>query len=832
MQGMPWPRMAWRMFARDWRAGEWRLLIAALVIAVGATTAINFFTGRLNRAMVYQSADLLGADLVLRSPRPVDGQWLARAAAMSLRTAQALQFSTVVLYRERLQLASVNALGPGYPLRGSLRASRQSFAPDAPVRGIPAPGEAWADARLMGALGVDIGARVELGVTQFTLTRVLTFEPGRSGRWSALAPRILINQADIPKTQVVQPGSRVSYSYQFAGTEQDIQGYRTWLEPRLESSQRLRDVHADNSSVGSALDRTERYLGLASLIAILLAGVAIAMGARRYSERHFDVSAMMRCLGAVQNDIVRLYVAQLLMVALLASLAGCLVGWLTQTGIFYLLKDLLPARLPASGLAPVALGMFTGVITLAGFALPPILRLKRAPPLRVLRRDLTPMPLSGWIVYGAALAVMVILMWRYAGNWRLTSIVLAGALGATVVLTLLAIALLRLGRRLHRHIGVTWRFGVSNLWRRTPASVSQMLAFGLTLMAMTVIALVRTDLVSTWEKQLPPETPNYFAFNIQPADVDAVNRFLTTHGIPASPIYPMVRGRLVAINRVPVREAVNDEARDTRAIRRELNLTWSATLPPDNRVSAGAWWPQDAGIPRGVSVEAELAERLGIKLGDVLSFTIGGEPLATEVLSFRNVQWDSFHPNFFMIFAPGALDRFPATYLASFHLRPRQKSLLPKLARGFPAMTVLEIDFILGQLRIILRQVTTAVEFVLLFVLFAGFAVLYAALQASMDDRFYEGALLRTLGASRRQLRASQFAEFSVLGFFAGILAAVGSEFITYLLYVRMLNLEYTVKWPVWLIAPLLGALLIGVAGFWATRTVVRRSPLQVLREI
>lgn len=832
MQGMHWLRLAWRMFGRDWRAGELRLLIAALVIAVGATTAINFFTDRLNRALAHQSADLLGADLVLRSPRPVDPQWLEYAAGKNLRTAQALQFTTVALHGEKLQLASVNALGPRYPLRGTLRASERGFAPDAPVSAIPAPGQAWADTRLMGALGVDVGERIELGATQFTLTRVLTFEPGRTGRWSALAPRILINQTDIPNTQVVQPGSRVTYGYQFAGAEQDIQRYRAWLEPRIESSQRLLDARADNSAVGSALDRAERYLGLASLFALLLAGVAIAMGARRYSERHFDVSAMMRCLGATQNDIVRLYVPQLLVVALLASLAGCLVGWIAQAGIFYFLKGLLPASLPAPGFAPVAAGLLTGVITLAGFALPPVLRLKHVPPLRVLRRDLTPMPLSGWIVYGAALAVMVTLMWGYTGNWRLTSIVLAGTFGAAVVLTLLAIALLRLGRTLHRRVGITWRFGVSKLWRHASASVSQILAFGLTLMAMTVIALVRTDLVSTWEQQLPPETPNYFAFNILPADVGKINRFFATHGIPASQIYPMVRGRLVSINDVPVQEAVTEEARDARAIQRELNLTWSATLPPDNRISTGAWWPQDAGRSRGVSVEAELAERLGIKLGDALAFTIGGDTLAAEVMSLRNVQWDSFHPNFFMIFAPGTLDNFPATYLTSFHLRSVQKPLLPNLARSFPAMTVLEIDFILAQVRAILRQVTAAVEFVLLFVLFAGFAVLYAALQASLDERFYEGALLRVLGASRRQLRASQFAEFSLLGFFAGILAAVGTEFTVYLLYGRVLNLEYTVKWPVWLIAPLVGSLVVGVAGYWATRAVARRSPLQVLREI
>lgn len=824
--------LAWRMFGRDWRAGELRLLLVALVIAVGAATTISFFTERVTRALSLQSAELLGADLVLTSPQPVESEWLTHAVRMNLQSTPSLRFASVVLRGAELQLASVTAVSPGYPARGTLRTAPAPFVPDAPATGVPDRGEAWADTRLVTALGAKVGAQIDIGQARFTITRILTYEPGRRGAWSSLAPRVLINEADVSKTEVIQPGSRVNYSYHFAGPEQGIRMFREWLEPRLAPNHNLYDARTGNRSVGTALERTELYLGLASLIAVLLAGVAIAMGAWRYSERHFDVSAMLRCFGASQRDLAYLYIPQLLAIALLAGVAGCAVGWIAQAGVFYLLQDLLPAQLPAAGPKPIVVGFFTAVIALAGFALPPIMRLKHVPPLRVLRRDLTPLPPSGWLVYGAALAAMLVLMWRYTGDWRLTSIVLGGAGGAAVVLAFLAVALLRVGRTMHRHVGVAWRFGINNLWRRTGSSVSQMLAFGLTLTAMALTVLVRSDLLSTWQAQLPVRAPNHFAFNILPDQVEPLRQFFTVHGIESSRIYPIVRGRLTAINGVPAREVVTEEAREVRAVQRELNLTWSAVLPDDNFIAAGAWWPDGPSTKTGVSVEARLAERLGIKLGDALSFSVAGQALNARVTSLRTVQWESFRPNFFMIFSPGSLDAHPATYLVSFFLVPQQKPLLRDLVHQFPAVTVLDIDFVLAQARALLRQVAVAVEFVLLFVLCAGFSVLYAALRASLDERLYEGALLRTLGASRRQLRASHFGEFAALGVMAGVLAAIATEVVAYLLYTRVFNLDYVFKWPVWLLAPLVGGLLVGFAGYRGARPAIQRSPLAVLRDL
>lgn len=825
-------RLAWRLLLRDWRAGELRILLSALIIAVTATSAISFFTDRLQRAMLSQSSELLGGDLLLQSPRPLDEAWLNKAEDEGLQHAEALEFPSVVVSGDNLQLAGIKAVRRGYPLRGGLRIADTPFGDARPTHAIPAEGKAWVEARLLPLLGIGIGDTLDLGSLSLTVERVLTFEPGGGGNLFSLAPRVLINRADVPRADILRPGSRVTYQYFFAGTEQALQRYKRWLQLKLEPSHRLLDVREGRPTVGAALDRAEQYLGLASLVAVLLAGVAIAMGARRYSERHFDVTAVMRCLGAGQRDILALFLPQMLWLGILGGAVGVGLGYLVQFGLFYLLKELLPTTLPPPGPMPVLIGFLTGITVLAGFALPPVLRLREVPALRVLRRELTPMPLRGWLVYGAALLAMGFLMWRYTGSAALTLSVLGGAAAALLLLGSFAWGLLRLSRALHHGVGVAWRYGLNNLWRRPMLSVSQILAFGLTLMAMALIALVRGDLLSTWQTQLPEDAPNHFVVNVLPDKVEAFTGFMRAHGIKSAELYPMVRGRLADINGEAMSERLKPGEDRVGAVRRELNLTWSETLPADNTLVAGRWWrPGDEGQPL-VSVETGVAERLKIGLGDELTFSFGTGEITVKVTSLRNVQWDSFRPNFFMIFPPGVLDPFPATYMTSFYLPLQRQGELAQMVRQFPAVTVIDLDRIMEQVRRILTQVTLAVEYVLVFVLLAGFAVLYAALQASLDERLYEGALLRTLGASRRQLRAGHLAEYALLGALAGLLAAGGAELIAFILYKQVFHLDYSIKWVLWAMLPLSGALLIGAAGYGGTRRVVRRSPLVVLRNL
>lgn len=822
--------LALRMLARDWRAGELRLLAVALVIAVGAVTSVGFFADRVQRGLGQQSAELLGANLVVTGQVPPDPEWRAHAQAIGVRHADVVEFATVVLKGERLQLASVRAVMAGYPVRGHIRTSPAPFAPDAIADGTPAPGTVWVETRLLSQIDAQVGDRVDIGAARFTIDRVLTHEPGWGGSLFTAAPRVLMHAQDLSATAVLQPGSRATYARTFAGPEDAIARLRAWLEPRLSTSHRLIGARDGNRAVARAVTRVDRYIGLTSLIAVVLAGVAIAMGARRYSERHYDVSAMLRCLGCTQRDIIALYLPQLAVLGIAASAVGCALGWLGQAAIYLALAEFFPVVLPPPSSAPLVLGFAVGMTTLAGFALPPVLRLKHVPPLRVLRRELAPPPPSATLVVAVAAAAMVAMLLRYTQSWTLVLGVLGGAVAAVALLGAGAYALLRVSRRWRDRVGVTLRFGVNNLWRRPGASVAQLISFGLAFMALALAWLVRTDLVTSFQQQLPADAPNHFVFNVLPTDVPAVEHFFARHGITAQALYPIVRGRLVARNGVPMTRAVSKEEDDHEALRRELNLTWAGRLPPDNAITGGAW--HVTGDRGGVSVEARLAERLEIALGDELGFAIGGQTFSARVTSLRTVQWDSFHPNFYMIFAPGALDRYPATYLTSFHIAPQQKTLLAQLVRAFPSVTVLETDQILAQVRTVMRQVTAAVEFVLLFVLAAGLAVLYAALQASLDERRYEGALLRALGASHRQLALGRLAEFAALGFCAGLLAAAGTELSVWVLYTRVFELEYSFKWPVWLAAPVFSAVLLAAAGVLGTRRIARQSPLAVLRGI
>ncbi|MFP5504843.1 MAG: ABC transporter permease [Gammaproteobacteria bacterium] len=823
--------LAWRLLKRDWRAGEVQALLFALAVAAATTSAVTGFSERLSRALAQQTTDLLGADLVVESSQPIPADWLAQADERGLRRTGAVEFASMAVAADALQLVSVKAVGDDYPLRGAVRIAAEPFGPERPAARVPAPGTLWLESRLFAILKLAKGDTLRIGEAEFTVTEVLGFEPSRGGDILNLSPRVLMHLDDLPRTQVIQPGSRVTYRSLFAGGSDDtVAGLRAWLEPRLSERDRLVDARTGRPAIGNALDKAERYLGLASLVAIALAGVAVAMAARRYSLRHFDVSAMLRCLGAQQRDIVTLYLLQMLLLGLAGSLAGAILGWFAQIGLVALLADLLPLTPPQAGPLPVLLGVATGLVTLTGFALPPVLRLRAVPPLRVLRRDLAPLPARAWLVYGLAILTLLALMWRYTGDLRLTLSVAAGA-GATALLMLgIALALLAATRRLHRRAGAAWRFGINSLWRRGAASAGQIFAFGLVIMAMSLTTLLRTDLLASWQTQLPDDAPNQFAINILPHERAPLADFLRAQGIHSAPVYPVVRGRMIAIDGVPVRTAVSKEEQDNNALHRELNLTWSAALPEDNRIVAGAWFAD--GAEGQVSVEEKLATRLGIAVGDELEFLIAGATLSARVTSLRSVEWDSFRPNFYMIFPPGMLDAYPGSAMTSFYLPPGEQRLLQELLQRFPAVTVLDVGALLAEVRRIFGQVTLAVEYILMFVLLASFTVLFAVLAASHDERIQEGALLRALGASRRQVRSGHVAEFALLGLLAGLLAAAATELIAWQLYTRIFHLDYAWKWPVWLAAPLLGMLGVALAGLWGTRRVLSRPPAVLLRDV
>ena len=822
--------LAIRQLLRDARAGELRVLFFALLVAVAASTAIGYFGARLNGAMLLRATEFLGADLLLEGSSPARPEQIQSGKDLGLQHAQVVEFSSVIATDQGIQLSSIKAVDGIYPLRGQLKSAPAPFAPEE-AGGSPQPGEAWVEARLLTALDLKIGDSIDVGMKPLRLSRVLTYEPDRAGNFYSLTPRVMINLADLAATGVVQPGSRVSYRELWRGDASALATYREQLKPDLAANQRLQDARDGNRQIGGALGKAERYLNMASLVAVLLSGVAVALSATRFATRRFDASALLRCLGLSRRETLLLFSLQLTVLGLLASISGALIGWFAQLGLFALLGDLLPSDVPPGGLLPAIAGIGTGLVALAGFALPPLAALGRVPPLRVLRRDMLPIPSSTWMVYGAALGALGLIMWRLSLDLVLTFALLGGGVLAALVLGGLLLLVLKSLRRLLARASLPWRLGLGQLLRHPLAAAGQSLAFGLILLSMALIALLRGELLDTWQNQLPKNAPNYFALNILPADKQAFTDRLIELSAQSAPLYPVVPGRLISINGEPVQGIVSKDSQGDRAVQRDLSLTWAAQLPAGNSITAGNWWsaqPSDD-LP-GVSVEGKVAESLKLKLGDHLVFTVGGVNREARVTSLRSINWDNFQPNFFMIFQPGTLQDLPATYLTSFYLAAGHDQQIIDLSRAFPAVTILQVEALLAQLRSILGQVTLAVEYVLLFVLAAGMAVLFSGLQATLDERIRQGALLRALGAERQLLVKARRIEFGLLGAVSGLLAAIGCELVSLVLY----RFAFDLAWhphPWLLLLPVIGALLVGGAGVFGTRRALNASPLTVLRE-
>lgn len=821
--------LALRLLWRDSRSGELTILVLALIIAVTSSTAISLFADRLQRTMTMQAAEFLAGDLVISGTSPAPEAWLAKADQLKLRQAQTVEFSSVLIENDELLLAGIKSVSALYPLRGYLKTTTSDYSAETSIDKGPEPGAAWVDKRVLSALKLKPGDTLTVGEKKLTVSRIITYEPDKRGDFYSFSPRVMINQQDLEATGVIQPGSHVHYFFQFSGDSQSLASFKRWVKPQLNPSQRLLDIHEDRPELGSALERAERYLGLSSIVVILIAGVAIAMATRRYTERHFNTTAILRCLGCRQREILWLYSWQFVVLGFLASAVGCLLGWFAQQALFHLLRNLLPTQVASPGLLAVFLGFITGMVILLGFALPPILRLKRVSALRVLRRDLEPLPSSARLIYGLAIGLMSVLIWRYTGDIKMTAAIIGVGLIALLLLGLLVYAVLTLSRRLLPHMSLTWRFGLQGLFRNSRASVSQILAFSMTLVAMVISFTVRTDLIDNWHKQLPEHAPNHFALNIFPDQQPAFQRELEQNHIAGSRFYPVVRGRLVEINQTPVQQIVSKDTQGENATHRELSLTWSKELPEDNKITAGHWWQSHkAGL---VSVEQRLADSLKIKVGDRLTFTIGSEQVEATVSSLRDLQWDTMKPNFYMIFSPGTLENYPSTFITSFYLPEAQKNFLNDLVKKFPSTTILEVDLILQQFKTILTQLTAAINYLLYFALLAGFTVLFAAVYSTLDERVYDGALMRTLGANRAFLRKTHLIEFTLLGFIAGALAVLISEIIIYTLYTQVMHMDYAPNIYLWGILPLVGALFVGLAGYWGVRDVVNKSPLLVLRE-
>ncbi len=844
MSDINW-RLAARSLKRDLRAADVRALFVALVLAVAASTMIAFFLDRLERGLERQAGQMLGGDLVLeqRDPFPEELRNTLEQAGFTL--SDQVDLVSMISQGERFQPASLKAVDDVYPHYGVSHVDRGSGVEQ--IASGPPAGEAWADPRLAELIEIEIGDRVQVGQTELTISGIIEREADQSAGFGNFNPRLMLNTADLEATGLVQPGSRIEFELLAAGPPAALDQVQGLLAQLRRDGVEVRDVRVDRPQLGNALQRAESYLGLAGLAAVLLAGVAVAMSTRRYGERHLDTAALLRCFGASQYQLVTIFSLQLIGLALMASLIGALLGLVGQAVLLWLLTSFLPMTLPPPGIMPLWLGIFTALAVLVGFAGPTLLRIKQVSALKVLRRELDPLPPAAWLVVGVASIVFGGLLWLYSGSFPLALALLVGGSALLALLwgvsSLLLNGLLRAVQRLKG--GGEWvqafRLGGRQLARRKQAGLGQLLAFSVTFFAMAMIVQVRGDLLTTWQDQLPEDTPNYFAINIQPGERDAFEQAVAPRVDTQSTLYPMVRGRITEINGQAPRDAVPADARGDNSLRRELNLTWQSELPEGNQVVAGQWFAP-ASEPEGwmsevdatpssdsetvpISVEDGLAERLGLGLGDEITFAVGSDSIKTRIESLRSLNWDSFNPNFFVIFSPGVLESFGHSFITAFHLPDEEQGLVRELVSDFPGVSLLNVDAILGQVRDVLTQVTRAVELVLILVLLAGVSVLYAALTASRPVRAHESGLLRVFGAGNRMISRVQGAEYALLGFASGLLGAVLAELATAALYLYWLDLTPRLHIGLWLTLPIGGALLIGLIGHALSYSLRRQAP-------
>ncbi|WP_339856924.1 ABC transporter permease [Pseudohongiella acticola] len=871
-------RVALRLLWRDWRGGELRLLLLAMVMAVTSVSGIALFTDRLERALVQESATMLAADRVLSGRQQPPREWLAEASQRGLATAEVQAFASMVFSDQGNLLVAAKAVSERYPLRGELRVADQPFGAAYTETGGPARGEVWVESRVLPSLGIDIGDTLYVGDGEFVVSRVLVQEPDRQqgGMMDNAGPRVLMHLDDVPVTNIIQPGSRVTYRYLFAGELAVLDVFADWVRQQSDNDYRLRDVRDESQEVSDALARGESFLLLGSLFAVLLAGIAIALTARRYSERHFDYAAILKTLGCTSNQISVIYFGILFSLLLIAIVLGSGLGWLVHVGILVLLQSVIPIALPPASLMPFWLGALTACICLFAFAMPPLLALKHTSPLRVLRKDLADAPLSTSLPYVFGIAGALALILWYSQDVLISVILIAAVAGVALVLSAMSYVFLRTGSAAGMRAGSAWMLAMSAVRRRRRQSVLQVLVFSLTIMSLLTLALLRTDLINDWQAQLPEDTPNHFMMNISDSQVAGMQAFLQENEVAANPFYPMVSAGLLTVNGEPAPHPWDDDdgeqGRSTMTERagadqqetgadtsdaassdtgssgtgssgtdsgnaerpqriENRQVTWTAQLPPDNEVVAGSWWG-DSNSPGRVSVEQDYAERIDVNLGDELVFRINEQEVTAIVDNMRTVRWDNMQPNFFFIFSPGTLDHLGATYLSTLLLEGEEKLLLNDLLRQFPTIVVLEVDALIEQIQSIIAQVSSAIELIAALVLLAGALVLLSCVNATLDERFRENAILRTLGAGRKLIMTSLVIEFAFIGLLAGVIATVGAELSLYYLQSEVFQQTFAMHYWVWIAGPVAGTVIIAGLGFAATRKVVNSSPLAVLRQL
>lgn len=873
--------LALRLLWRDWQGGELRLLFIALVMAVTSVTGIALFTDRLEKALLLESANMLAADRIVSGRGDLPREVLEEGQTRGLRTAEILSFTSMAFSDTGNMLVAAKAVTDAYPLRGDVIIADEPFVRGRPVQTGPPVGEAWLESRALPALGIDVGDDIFVGEAELTVSQIIITEPDRTGgsMMDSAGPRLMLHMDDVEQTNVVQLGSRVSYRYLFAADEiEELDSFEEWFRAREEWRGRyyMRDIREESEEVAEALERAESFLLLGSLFAVLLAGVAIALTAKRYSERHFDYVAILKTFGCTSAQISFIYLTIQLVLAAVAVAVGWILGWVVHETILIFLESLLLVRLPEPGIEPYIVGSLTAFICLLAFALPPLLALRETPPLRVLRKDLSQQKIGANVPYVFGILGTIFLIYWYSQDFELTAILVASVAAIAAFLSLISYFFLRSSGSAGMKAGSAWLLAMTAARRRRKQNVLQVMVFAVTIMSLLILTLLRTDLIEEWQAQLPENTPNHFMMNITQNQIDRIENFFEENGIQGNQFYPLISARVTRINGdLPdpgdedqvsmgqgtltenaqlddveldeeVEAAINAPQTDAppvneneatsggRRVRGRLSrrqVTWAEYLPSDNLITEGAWWGAEP-EPGYVSIEEEYASWLNLQIGDRLEFEVNQQFVSAEVASFRSVRWDNMQPNFFIIFSPGTIDHIGATFLSTALMEQEQKILLNDLVRLFPTMVIIEIDGLIEQIQTIIAQVTSAIELISILVLLCGALVLLACVNASLDERFHENAILRTLGAGRKLILTSLLIEFASIGLIAGLIATIGAEVSVFYLQEEVFEQEFSFHPWVWIAGPLLGMFIIAGLGVNSTRRVVNISPLNVLRRV
>ncbi|NLY64172.1 MAG: FtsX-like permease family protein [Alcaligenaceae bacterium] len=824
-------RQAWETFKRDRRSGELRLLFLALIIAIVAVSSVGFLSDRVSRALERDTGQMLAADLLLESDGPVQPALISRAQNDGLEIAQTWQFPSMVAAGDQTQLASVKAVSDTYPLRGALKLKSGFNETEETVRAAPEPGTVWVEPQLLIQMRAGVGDSIQLGNQVFRVAKIIDSEPDKGLQFVNIAPRLMLNATDLEATGLIAPGSRVKYALLLAGESKQVAAYRLWLETAISKGQQIRGTESVQPEIRQSLDRAQQFFALVALLTVLIACVAIALGASRFTKRHQDGVAVMRTLGATSGQVRQVLLFEFLLIAVFAAVIGSVAGFLFHYFLLYFLTPLLQTELPAPTLLPAFQAALVGIVLLLGFAVPPLLQLSRVSPLKVIRQDLQLLATGKAAAYVLGGVVFFALLWWFARDFILALIVGAGFLGALAAFALFSWFLVLLVAMLRNRLSnkPVLRFALAGMVSRKKMTITQVCSLALGLMIILLLGLIRTDLLSGWRNTLPDNAPNRFLINIQADQRAAVQDFFTRNEMGMPELEPMVRGRLVRVNDREIGPDDYSEQRTRRLVQREFNLSYLEQLPENNTVIEGRWL--DHTLPE-VSFEDGLAADLGLKLHDTVTFDVAGQLVKAKISSLRTVKWDSMQVNFFAIMSAPLLQNQPTTWITSFYLPEGKPLFTQELVNQFPNITVFNVSGILAQLESVLSQVSLAVQLLFLFTFLAGVIVLIAAFLSTYDERIYEAAVLRSLGATSRQLDQAQRLELFIVGLFAGLLAASAATLVAGLLahyiFDFIISLSY---WP-WLAGVLIGVTASSLGGKMALKGVKTTPPLQVLRSV